>query len=244
MRFDPPFDDLGFRVLVKEIGPASQASQFVQSSINTLAWEAMGSNEGVLGFEDIDDGIAYADEDQGKLERLDLIVTEAAGDHEVVKETTNVPKGIEQFDGSHRGSLNSTSRTKTTVFSKNGFSEKLIKISKHVPSLGLEAEEQQPVEEAYHDPPGSFANDHAIINVNNGCASPQTALEKGVLPLPPQPLEGDLSRRPGFDSPEGTIIRCNFPTLIVNLFLLVLHLPLGLQRKIKRQDQKFPTPRF
>ena len=40
-------------------------------------------------------------------------------------------------------------------------------------------------------------NDHTI----NDFAPPQTVLENGVLPS--QQLEGELSRPPGFDSPEG-----------------------------------------
>ena len=109
----------------------------------------MDSDGGVLGFEDIEDGNASADETQDESKRHGVRDEEAAGNLKVVKATVNGSEGIDQLDGSPRDSVNSTTRTKTTIFSQNGFSEEIFKTSQHVSSLGLGAKEQQSVEEAY-----------------------------------------------------------------------------------------------
>ena len=77
------------------------------------------------------------------------MAAEVEDNHEVVKETAYVLKENKQLVESPRDSLNSTTRIRTTNFSHNGYSEEIFKISQHVPSLGLGAEDQRPNEEAY-----------------------------------------------------------------------------------------------
>ena len=80
-------EDLGFRVLVKEIGLATQASLVVQSSKSPSTLEAMDSNGGVLDFEDIDDGTTS--EAEGESKRHGIRDKEAAINHEVANVTFN-----------------------------------------------------------------------------------------------------------------------------------------------------------
>jgi len=161
-------EDLGYRILIREISQAVQAIQTVQTSPSSQSMEAMDSNNGVLGFEDIEDDVAFADMAQDDSRRLDTVATE----DEVVKETEDVSNEDKQANGSPGDSLNSTTRTRTANFSQNGYSEEIFKIFQHAPFLGLGAEYQQPEHHAYQ--PSGFqtsANDHANT-VIDGIAFP------------------------------------------------------------------------
>ena len=122
-------EDLGYRILIREIGPAIQAIQTIPTSPSSPSMEAMDSNEGVLGFEDIEDDVASADVAQDDSRRLDTVATEDEDDHKVVKETEEVSNKGKQANGSPGDSLNSTTRTRTTDFSQNGYLEEIFKIS-------------------------------------------------------------------------------------------------------------------
>ena len=74
-------EDLGFRIVVKEVGPAIQVIQKIQPR-STHPLEATDSNDGVLGFEDIEDevlsGADMAINDRIN-EEVDLVHGEAQG---------------------------------------------------------------------------------------------------------------------------------------------------------------------
>ena len=191
-------EDLGYRILIREIGPVLQTIQTVQTSPSSPSMEAMDSNEGVLGFEDIEDEVASADVARDDSRRLNTVATEDKDDNEEVKVTEDVSNEGKQANGSPGDSLISTTRTKSVNFSQNGYSEEIFKISQHAPSLGLGAAYQQPAQHACQPPGfGSIANDHANVGID-GIAFPQ--LEDGDSTA--HQLEEELPRPPGFDSPK------------------------------------------
>ncbi|KAJ8450401.1 hypothetical protein Cgig2_004858 [Carnegiea gigantea] len=87
------------KILIREIGPAIQVIQTVQKSPNSSSMEAMDSNEGVLGFEDIEDDVASANVAQDDSRRLDTVAIEDDDDHEVVKEAEDVSNEDKQANG-------------------------------------------------------------------------------------------------------------------------------------------------
>ncbi|KAJ8429155.1 LOW QUALITY PROTEIN: hypothetical protein Cgig2_010021 [Carnegiea gigantea] len=106
-------EDLGYRVLIKDIDSAIQAIQTVQTSPSSPSVEAMDSNEGILGFEDIKDDMWHKVIPEGLTQwLLRLRMT-------MIKETADVSKEDKQLNGSPGDSLNSTTRIGTTKFSLN-----------------------------------------------------------------------------------------------------------------------------
>ena len=193
-------EDLGYRILIREIGPVLQTIQTGQTSPSSPSMEAMDSNEGVLGFEDIEDEVASVDVARDDSRRLNTVATEDKDDNEEVKVTEDVSNEGNQANGSPGDSLISTTRTRSVNFSQNGYSEEVFKISQHAPSLGLGAAYQQPAQHACQPPGfGSIANDHANVGID-GTAFPQITLEDGDSTA--QQLEEELPRPPGFDSPK------------------------------------------
>ncbi|KAJ8426844.1 hypothetical protein Cgig2_025249 [Carnegiea gigantea] len=91
------------RILIREISPAIQAIQTVQITPSSPSMEAMDSNEGALGFEEIEDDVTSTDVAEDDSRRLDTVATE--DDH--------------QANGSPGDSLNSTTITRIANFSQN-----------------------------------------------------------------------------------------------------------------------------
>ena len=91
--------------------------------------EAMDPNEGVLGFENNKDDVESADVAQDDSRRLDTVATKDEDDYEIGKETEDVSNEGKQGNGNPGDSLNSTTRTRTTNLSQNGYSEEIFKIS-------------------------------------------------------------------------------------------------------------------
>ncbi|KAJ8431036.1 hypothetical protein Cgig2_022978 [Carnegiea gigantea] len=167
-------------IKVKEIG---HAVQFIQpSSVPTM--EDMDSNDGVLGFEDVNDVASTDDMAFNDSQRNDGLSAEQ--DMEVVQETQ--PSQINPKEAQGTGSpkdifedsVDSSTKTKTACFSQNGYSDEVIIVSQHLSTLGAEAKckwshiDEQP-------PPGfgTAANDQ----LNDFSPYSQNILEDGEIQI-------------------------------------------------------------
>ena len=55
-------EDAGYRLMIKELGYAFQLQTKGRTSVKAPSLEAMNSNDGVVGFEDLDDDVATAND--------------------------------------------------------------------------------------------------------------------------------------------------------------------------------------
>ncbi|KAJ8447813.1 LOW QUALITY PROTEIN: hypothetical protein Cgig2_015176 [Carnegiea gigantea] len=182
----------GYRIKVKEIGSAIQLIQTTDTLATTPpSMEAMDSNDGVVGFEDIEDDVASADDAAcSDLRRNDTVVAEQDG--ELLKEprvqnNSNGAQGIERPELNSVHSVHSTTKTKTTCFSQSGYSEEIFKVTQHLSSLGAGAE-HKPAQIDEQQAPGFETNVDDQVNEILACPqaleTPALSLEEGEIQIP------------------------------------------------------------
>jgi len=124
-------EDLGFRIVVKEISLAPQVVQKTHKfQFHQQQYEDAASNDGVPGFEDVESG---SESDSGNVQTVHI--SEEAPNHDFeqknhvrmlqrtqakLRSNSNSNKEVEQSEGAAEGaSMNTDSRTKTAMFSQN-----------------------------------------------------------------------------------------------------------------------------
>ncbi|KAJ8423433.1 hypothetical protein Cgig2_010127 [Carnegiea gigantea] len=137
-------EDAGYRIMIKELGPAIQVLSNGPMPTNPPSMEAMGSNDGVVGFEDLEDVVAsendvtYADLRRNSVSHVEL-GREVAKETFVIQTTSFKVQGIERACDNLSNSIHSLSRTKIAYFSQNSFLEEVVKLSHHLLPLGYGA---------------------------------------------------------------------------------------------------------
>ena len=163
-------EDLGFRVVVREI---SLAAQMVQKShqfqFQQQPYEDAASNDGVPGFEDVEEG---SDSDSGNVQTVHI--SEATPNHDAhhyleqkthgqmmkmtqakLRSNSNSNNETEQSEGAAEGaSINSASRTKTAMFSQNEGSDGVLNRMLASRSNMANESKGQSTEESMQEPPG------------------------------------------------------------------------------------------
>ncbi|KAJ8443836.1 hypothetical protein Cgig2_010300 [Carnegiea gigantea] len=187
---------IGYRIMIKELGPAIQVLRNGPTTTDPPYMEAMGSNDGVVRFEDLEDVLASEnDVAHGDLRRNSISHMELEG--EVAKETFAIQttsfkvQDIERACNNLGDSIHSLSRTKTAYFSQYGFSEEVVKLSHHLLPLGDETAHKHS-ENEYMQPPSLEKS--AYAETNNFVASPQI-LETDVESL------GEIAQPLVFETP-------------------------------------------
>jgi len=125
-------ENLGFKIKVREVGSFIKVTHKVHASTRASPMEVTDSNDGVVGFVDIDDEEAAKDEFHSNDHRDDVLVAEEEANGSVEK-SPNFEFNGSNVDGSEQSgdkpcaSINSVSRTNTVNFNQNGFSEEILK---------------------------------------------------------------------------------------------------------------------
>ena len=151
-------EELGFRVIVKEVGSVSQLVQKVHHS-ETQPDEDTDSSQEVLGFEDIGDNVEPAADIGSQNQRTVIGLDD---DVQGIKQLT--PQKDSNFENRNEEpeyalpaeSINSDTRTKTANFSTNACSVEVIKDYVKATTLGQEQNGAPECnnEESFQEPPG------------------------------------------------------------------------------------------
>jgi len=164
--------DLGFRVIVRKIGPAFQTLQRPYFS-SRHSDEVADSNGEIPGFEDIEK-VGETDANSGKEDQTieDGLVEATHHDHgkehRVARANSKFGNGCEEpAIEKAADSIHSTTRTKTAIFSQSERLDEVAKGYTHLSSLGPVIKEVHNVsiEESPQEPP-SFEN-RAVTRLSN-----------------------------------------------------------------------------
>ena len=198
-------EDQGYRIKVKEVGPVFQVGQAPLVSSPSPSAEAMDSNNGVVGFEDLEDDVACGDNWDAVLggevvKETPEIQMELGG--EVAKEppeiqiVSNPAQVDEKTTDIQADSINSSARTKAACFSHNECSEDII--NRHLLSLEVTKGRLQP----HSDDLQTQGLENLVMaqtDFNATVPNAKQPFEEGVFQL--QQQEEVLSQPPGFERP-------------------------------------------
>jgi len=198
-------EDSGYRLKVKEVGPVFQVGQSPLVSSPSPSAEAMDSNNGVVGFEDLEDdgtcgGTWVADLDGEVVKETSEVQMDLGG--EVAKETPEIQiaSNPAQVDGKatdiQAESINSSARTKAACFSHNECSEDAI--NRHLLSLEVTKGRLQ----THRDDLQTQGLENLVMaqtDFNATVPNAKQPLEEGMIQW--QQQEEVLSQPPGFERP-------------------------------------------
>ena len=169
-------EELGYKVIIREVGSVSQIIQQVQQ-VSISQAEDTDSNKDVIGFEDIEDNMdPYAGNERG--EQGSPIGQQATMEdsHQIAGQLNSNLNFETRNEGTvcamPASSINSTTRTKTANLSNDEGSVEVIKKYTYLEALRLEGKKQQDdeVEESLQEPPGFEVSAHNKKAGMNDCA--------------------------------------------------------------------------
>ena len=166
-------EELGYRVVVREIGSVSQVLQQAKQ-IETHHAEDTDSTKGVLGFEDIEENVNPQDGNGSEDQRFPVCLDEDMDGNNQPADQVN---SNSNFKKRNEGpvcampaiSINSATRTKTANLSNEESSVEVIKKYTYLDALRLDGKGllEGDDEESIQEPPGfekSANNRHAVMN--------------------------------------------------------------------------------